>query len=45
MTGTVRKAACELYGSPLTYSGSKDTRETVRGIQVKNASFHNIGCF
>ena len=36
--------ACNTYGQAGTYSKTKDTAETVRGIQVKNRAFENIGC-
>lgn len=36
--------ACKLYGMGLTYSGSKDTAETIRQIIVKNQAFLNANC-
>jgi len=43
--GTGTAAACDAYGSPLTYSGSRDTKETARGIEIKNKTFSKLGCF
>lgn len=36
--------ACKAYGKGATYSGTKDTHQTVRGIQVKNKTFADLGC-
>lgn len=38
------RLACQTYGAGGTYSKTKDTAETVRGVQVKNRAFSNIGC-
>lgn len=36
--------ACNTYGGAGTYSKTKDTAETVRGVAVKNTAFQNLGC-
>ena len=36
--------ACALYGEGLTYSGTKDTMETIREIIAKNKAFLDAHC-
>lgn len=36
--------ACNTYGKQNTYDTTRDTKETVRGIQVKKDAFGRIGC-
>lgn len=38
-------AACAAFGKPITYDSSRDTRETVRQIRVKNGTFKGLRCF
>lgn len=44
MTKPADSVACKLYGKGLTFSRSKDTAETVNGIERKNQTFKNYGC-
>jgi hypothetical protein len=44
-TGTAAIAvACKTYGGAVTYSGSKDTAETIYEAKVHNKAFRNLGC-
>ena len=45
-TGTAAEVAyaCSLYGQALTYSGSKDTLETIREVIAKNKTFLDANC-
>ncbi len=36
--------ACALYGKAITYSGSKDTLDTIRQIIAKNQAFLDAHC-
>lgn len=36
--------ACETYGAGGTYDSTRDTRQTTKDVQNKNARFAGIGC-
>jgi hypothetical protein len=44
MTVTAAKTQCEAW-RPITYSGTRDTPQTVRQVRVHNRTGQNLGCW
>jgi hypothetical protein len=44
MTATATKTLCAAW-RPITYSGTRDTSNTVRQVRVHNKTGQNLGCW